>query len=373
MGNFVVKQEGSASVTAEKIWQVRLGAFSFVLGAVAGVAAGVILGARTSNSGRDMPLEDWPLNQAHRGGAGIAPENTLEAFEKALSAGAGGLEFDIHATADGHLVVIHDARIDRTTHRSGAVGEMTLAEVKRLDAGYCFTRDEGRSYPCRGRGVRVPTLQEVYEHFEGVPINVEIKKPARPGVEEALFDAIQAAGAEDSTLVVSENWGAIRRFRKAADGRVATGSSTLEILVFDVLRRLHLHSLLRPPYHALQGPEKLWGLLPVVTPAFVRAAHEIGVRVDVWTINEKPSMRRLLGFGVDGIMTDRPDLLAGILGPVEDRGGEGATGEANCEAEKPEMNPQDTYQNGSPREEDSPPRILRALARYFRSVAAGYV
>jgi glycerophosphoryl diester phosphodiesterase len=333
MSNFVIKQEGSASVVAEKIWQVRVGAFSFVLGALAGVAAGMILGARRASEGsRDAPLKDWPLNQAHRGGAGIAPENTLQAFEKALSVGAGGLELDVHATADGHLVVIHDERVNRTTDDSGAVREMTLAEVQRLNAGYCFTKDDGRSYPWRGQGVRVPTLEEVYERFDGVPINVEIKEPVRPGVEGALFDAIQAAGAEDETLVVSENWDAIRRFRKVADGRVATGSSTVEILVFDVLRRLHLHSLLRPPYRALQGPEKLWGLWPVVTPAFVRAAHEIGVRVDVWTINEEPSMRRLLGFGVDGIMTDRPDRLGKILGTFKGPD-EGTTGEAGCKAE----------------------------------------
>jgi glycerophosphoryl diester phosphodiesterase len=330
LSNFIIKQEGSASVAAEKIWQVRFGAFSFVLGALAGVAAGLILGTRASAGGRDTPLKNWPLNQAHRGGAGIAPENTLEAFETALSIGAGGLELDVHATADGQLVVIHDERVDRTTDGSGAVREMTLAEVRQLDAGYCFTKDRGRSYPWRGQGVRVPTLQEVYERFEGVHINVEIKEPARPGVEEALFDAIQASGAEDRTLVVSENFGIIRRFRKAADGRVATGSSSMEILAFEVLRRLRLSSLLTPPYRALQGPEKLRGLLPVVTPAFVRAAHELGVRVDVWTINEEPSMRRLLGFGVDGIMTDRPDLLAGILGTVEDRDGEGATGETRC-------------------------------------------
>jgi glycerophosphoryl diester phosphodiesterase len=290
------------------------------------------LGARTSEGGRAAPIKDWPLNQAHRGGAGIAPENTLEAFEKALGVGAGGLELDIHATADGHLVVIHDAMVNRTTGGSGAVREMTLAEVEQLDAGYCFTKDDGRTYPWRGRGLRIPTLQEVYERFEGVPVNVEIKEPARPGVEEALFDAIQAAGAEDRTLVVSENFGAIRRFRKVADGRVATGSSTVEIIAFDALRRLRLSSLLRPPYRALQGPEKLRDHFSVVTPAFVRAAHEIGVRVDVWTINEEPSMRRLLGIGVDGIMTDRPDRLGKILGTLKGPD-EGATGEARCKAE----------------------------------------
>ncbi len=158
----------------------------------------------------------------------------------------------------------------------------------------------------------VPTLEEVYREFPDVPVNVEIKE-ARPDIEQAVWKVIEEAEAAGRTLVVSETTPVIRRFRKASSGRVATASSIGEIVAFDLLRRLRLSKLLRTPYQALQGPEVYGGILHVVTPRFVRAAHEQGLRVDVWTINSEPDMRRLLAFGVDGIMTDRPDVLAQVL------------------------------------------------------------
>jgi glycerophosphoryl diester phosphodiesterase len=188
---------------------------------------------------------------------------------------------------------------------------MTLAEIKRLDAGYRFTRDGGRTFPCRCQGIRVPTLVEVYDEFVEVPINVEIKGK-RSGIEEAVWQVIGAADAEERTLVVSENLFAIRRFREVSGGRVATASSSAELIFFYVLSRLGLGRFVRPRYRALQGPETYHGLR-VVTPGFIRAAHERGLRVDVWTIDSEADMRRLLGHGVDGIMTDRPDVLAELL------------------------------------------------------------
>ena len=156
----------------------------------------------------------------------------------------------------------------------------------------------------------MPTLEEVYREFPEVPMNVEIKG-TRPGIEEAVMRVIEDAGAEDRTLVVSEKHATIRRFREVSGGRVATGSSTREIATCYLLSHLRLSGMLRPPYQALQGPARK--VLRVVTPKLVQAAHEVGVRVDVWTIDEEPDMRRLLGFGVDGIMTDRPDVLARVL------------------------------------------------------------
>jgi glycerophosphoryl diester phosphodiesterase len=160
--------------------------------------------------------------------------------------------------------------------------------------------------------VTVPTLEEVYREFPDVAINVEIKE-ARPDIEEAVWRAIEEAGAEERTLVVSQKTAVIRRFRRVSGGRVATASSIGEIIAFDLLSRLRLSKLLRPSYRALQGPEVYRGLLHIVTPGFVRAAHEQGTRVDVWTIDSEPDMRRLLSYGVDGIMTDRPDVLARLL------------------------------------------------------------
>jgi glycerophosphoryl diester phosphodiesterase len=312
VSNFIIRQEGSSPVVADNFWEIRLGVGSFLVGALASalamVAVGRYLGRR--QPGARTP-QGWAVNFAHRGGAKIVPENTLEGFREGLRAGAGVLELDVHTTADGTVVVIHDETVDRTTDGSGAVHEMTLPEVKRLDAGYRFTPDGCKTYPYRGKGVSIPTMEEVYREFTDVPINVEIKGK-RPGIEEALWRIIEGAGAEERTLVVSEDSGTIRRFREASDRKVATASSRLELILFWLLGRLHLGGLSKPSYQALQGPDTYKGLR-IVTPELVRGAHEQGLRVDVWTIDHEPDMRRLLGFGVDGIMTDRPDILARVL------------------------------------------------------------
>ena len=311
MSNFIIRQEGSSPRVAEKVWEVHLGGGSLLLGTLAGVVAGLYLGRRVGRNDVAPQPKDWPVNIAHRGGAEIAPENTIEGFREGLRVGAGVLELDVHTTADGHVVVIHDATVDRTTNSTGAVREMTLVEVKRLDAGYRFTRDSGATFPYRGAGIRIPTLEEVYDEFVDMPINVEIKGE-RPGIEEALWRIIEVAGGEDRTLVVSESTATIRRFREASGGRVATASSSVELISFWLLSHLGLSLSFKPPFQALQGPETYHGLR-IVTPGFVRAAHERGLRVDVWTIDSEPDMRRLLGYGVDGIMTDRPDVLARVL------------------------------------------------------------
>ena len=311
MSNFIVKQEGPSPRVAEKVWEVRLGTGSLMLGALAGVLAGLYLGRRGSRNDLALEPKDWPVNIAHRGGAEIAPENTLKGFREGLRVGAGVLELDVHTTADGYVVVIHDATVDRTTDSTGAVREMTLAELKRLDAGYRFTRDEGRMFPYRGEGIRIPTLEEVYDEFNEVPINVEIKGE-RPGIEEAVWRVIEEAGAGNRTLVVSESMPTTRRFREVSGGRVATASSRTELISFYLLSRLGLSRSVKPRYQALQGPETYHGLR-IVTPGFIRAAHRQGLRVDVWTIDSEADMRRLLGYGVDGIMTDRPDILARVL------------------------------------------------------------
>jgi glycerophosphoryl diester phosphodiesterase len=313
MSNFIIRQEAPSSVVADNIWEIRLGAVSFLVGALASALAiatvGRYLGRRKPGAG--VTSQDWPVNFAHRGGAKIAPENTLEGFREGIRVGAGVLELDVHAIADGSVVVIHDERVERTTDGSGPVREMTLAEVMRLDAGYRFTTDDGKTYPYRGKGVKVPALAQVYQQFPDVPINVEIKGK-RPGIEKAVWGIIEGAGAEKRTLVVSEDSGTTRRFREVSGGRVATAASRVELISFWLLSRLHLVGLSKPPYQALQGPETHRGLR-IVTPELVRAAHEWGLRVDVWTIDHEPDMRRLLGFGVDGIMTDRPDILAKVV------------------------------------------------------------
>jgi glycerophosphoryl diester phosphodiesterase len=252
----------------------------------------------------------WPVNFAHRGASARAPENTLEAFRLAVEAGAGGLELDVRMTRDGEVVVIHDATVDRVTDGSGAVAGMTLDEVRRFDAGYSFSPDGGRTFPYRGRGVRIPTLAEVYEEFPDAYVNADIKE-AQPEAEEAVLSVIQDA-AEGRTLVASTDHAVLRRFRKVSGGRISTGASRREIAAFYVLSRLHLEALVSPAYEALQVPVEHRGI-KLVTPRFVRAAHSRGVRVDVWTINDVAEMNQLLDLGVDVIMTDRPEVLESLL------------------------------------------------------------
>jgi glycerophosphoryl diester phosphodiesterase len=256
--------------------------------------------------------EGWPTNFAHRGASLRAPENTLEAFRLAARSGAGGLELDVHMTSDGGIVVIHDDSVDRTTEGTGLVRRMTLHELQSLDAGYRFIPDGGTTYPYRDRGVRVPELGEVLRAFPGHKVNIDIKEE-QPGVEAALLKTVKDADARDRVLVVSEIPAVVERVRELSGSSISTGASRQEIRDFYRLSRLRLEFLVRPPYDALQVPVE-YGGREVVTPRFLKAAHDRGVRVDVWTIDEPDEMCRLLDLGADVIMTNRPELLEVVLG-----------------------------------------------------------
>jgi glycerophosphoryl diester phosphodiesterase len=228
-----------------------------------------------------------------------------------VEAGAGGLELDVHLTRDGHIVVIHDATVDRTTNGTGAVSEMTLDDLRGLDAGHNFSPDGGPTYPYRGRGVRVPRLGEVLREFPDVAVNIDIKVGS-PGIEESVLGVLRETNTSERVLVVSTSHAIVKRFRKVSGGHVSTGASKWEIGVFYILSKLSLERLVRPAYDALQVPLRHRGI-PLVTPRFLKAAHARDVRVDVWTINQAEEMRRLLDLGVDVIMTDRPGMLAEVL------------------------------------------------------------
>ena len=277
--------------------------------ALAGLAIAVAL--RLGRERRSVAGPGWPVNLAHRGASASAPENTLEAFRLAVESGAGGLELDVHLTRDGHVVVIHDPTLDRTTNRTGAVSEMTLDELREPDAGHNFS-PEGSTLPYRGLNLRIPTLVEVLREFPGVTANIDMKAD-RPGIEAAVMDVLREADAEGRVLVVSSRYGAVRRFRRISGGHISTGASRWETGIFYLFSNLRLERLLSPAYDALQVPVRHRGL-KLVTQRFLDAAHDRGVRVDVWTINEADEMRMLLDLGVDVIMSDRPGTLAEVLG-----------------------------------------------------------
>lgn len=251
------------------------------------------------------------LSFAHQGGGLLAPENTLAAFELGASFAPDALELDIQMTRDGEIVVIHDPTVDRVTEGHGPVAAYTLADLQRLDAGYHFTPDGGQSYPFRGQGVRIPTLREVFERFPTLLINIDLKE-TQEGKEAALWRTIQQAQATHRVIVGSFVCASLRRFRQLTNGVIPTSACPGEVASFLLRQRLRATRRLRPAYVAFQVPEARSGVR-VVSPAFVRAAHSLDLAVHVWTVNERADMERLLDWGVDGIMTDRPDTLAEVL------------------------------------------------------------
>lgn len=254
---------------------------------------------------------DTPLFFAHRGGSLLAPENTLPAFDRGVSLGADALELDIQVTRDGELVVIHDPLVDRTTNATGSVAGYTFDELRALDAGYHFTPDGGQSFPYRGQGITIPTLREVYERYPDKRINIDLKAND-PERGHKLWQLIQEQQAEDRTMIGSFEHAPMLRFRRLTGGRVGTSATRREIATFLAAAACRSTSWLRPAYDALQVPETHRGLR-IVSPLTIGAAHRLGLDVHVWTIDDRATMERLLAWGVDGLMTDRPDILAEVV------------------------------------------------------------
>lgn len=247
-----------------------------------------------------------PRRFAHRGASGAWPENTMAAFRAARELDAHGFELDVHATADGEVVVFHDATLDRTTNGRGRVLEHTLAELVALDAGFGFSPDGGRSFPHRGQGIMVPTLREVLEAFPEVPLIIEIKQ-ADPPLEESLARLLHETGAGPRVLVFSLEQAALDRYR-ALNRSQATGFGSSDVA--DFLRRLGSGDWdgYRPPAAAFAVPVR-WHGTQIVSAPFVEGAHGFGCEVFVWTVNEPEEMRALLDLGVDGLISDFPDRL----------------------------------------------------------------
>jgi glycerophosphoryl diester phosphodiesterase len=246
-----------------------------------------------------------PLVFAHRGGRALGPENTLVAFDLGIASGADGLELDVHLARDGVPVVHHDADLDRCTDASGPIAACTSDELARVDAAWRFGEESG--FPWRGRGVSVPTLGAVLARFD-VPTIVEIKAGTEDAAR-AVVDVVCAAGAADRVCVGSFSRVALRAVR-ALEPRIATGAGRAETQ-WALYRTWVRVGLGRVPYRAFQVPEQA-GRLRVVSPAFIGAAHRAGLAFHVWTVNERNDMWRLLDWGIDGLISDRPDLAVAV-------------------------------------------------------------
>jgi glycerophosphoryl diester phosphodiesterase len=280
------------------------GAFYFALSR----RAGVVVAEHTYFKG-DAAAR--PLAIAHRGGAGLWPENTLYGFERAAALGVDVIETDVRATSDGEVVVMHDEHVERTTDGAGRVPALTLAELKRLDAGYRWTADGGRSFPFRGQGVTVPTLREVFAALPSMRFNIEPKQ-SDPPIVAPLCRLIREYGMTGKVMVAAFKGTTLEQFRRECP-EVATSASATEVGVFLAMQRAGLANSYSPPMQAVQVPE--WaGVVRVLDKDFVVAAHARNLRVHAWTVNDEGAMRRFLDMGVDGVMTDYPDRLLKVLG-----------------------------------------------------------
>lgn len=286
--------------------------FAFVVALVIGSFVVFRMSARRPSAHPYFAPVGRPLVIAHRGGARLRPENTLLAFAHAAELGVDVLELDVRRTKDGALVVIHDPTIDRTTDGTGAVSSYTLAELQRFDAGFRFTTPDASDFPYRGRGVTISTLDEVFARHSSVRYIIEIKSGESSDVPASLCETIRAHKLTDGALVASVSAELLHGFRRSCP-EVATSAHADEARDFLALSYTKLGATYSPEFYALQVPLAVGDGLPIVTRGFVEAAHERNLQVHPWTINDESEMRRLLDIGVDGIITDRPDVLLDIL------------------------------------------------------------
>lgn len=238
---------------------------------------------------------------AHRGDSAHAPENTLVAFAQAVALGVDALEFDCRVSADGVAVVHHDATLDRTTNGSGPLAELTLAQLRRLDAGARFTPDGGRTFPFRGQGVSIPTLDEVLSAFRDVPVLIELKVPDAAAAVRAALDRHGAAGR---AVVDSFVGAALDPFRGSPYPVGSTRGDVARLLAATLARRA-----VRDPGYRVAAVPRWYSGVPLPIGGFVRALRPAGVPVHVWTVDRAEEARALWALGVCGIVSNDPGAI----------------------------------------------------------------
>lgn len=254
-------------------------------------------------------------NIAHRGGAALAPEETLEAFAKSEEAGADMFEYDVHITKDGHLIASHDATVDRITTGTGYINDLTLTEIKALDAGEKFVDVNGES-PYKGQGVQLATVEEIFLLFPHKRAVIELKDTNRPELYEAMnqeiWRLIQQYNMEDKVIIASFDHKINQRFKEISNGQVAIGAGESEATSYLTKMILRLNGLAHTDAQAFQLPTTQHGL-DLTQKNIINGSRQRGIDVYYWTINDVKTMRDLIAKGVDGIMTDNPELLEKVL------------------------------------------------------------
>lgn len=257
-------------------------------------------------------FDPLPRVVAHRGDSAHFPENTLEAFLSAYRMGVDVIETDVHLSRDGFLVIWHDETLDRNTNGTGRIEDHTLEELKSYDAGYTFTTDGGATFPFRGKGVELCTLEEALKACPAQRFNVDLKTKGEP-IVDAFIAVLEENQAKRRVLGASFHLENLKLLRKK-EPRITTSISTVEVVNYLFMhktrtlpKRLHKSRQIIFQVPPRQGP------IVVITPSFVQAMHERNAIIQVWTINDKAEMERLFKMGVDSVMTDRPALAMEVV------------------------------------------------------------
>lgn len=239
---------------------------------------------------------------AHRGGSLLRPENTIAAFDHAVSLGVDGLECDVRLSRDGELVIIHDPTVDRTTGGSGDVAGFTADELARMDAGARFGADSG--WPYRGQGIGIPTFRTFVNRYQSLPLVVEVKGDD-PEVADRALALIREARAEDRVVISGFSQVVMDHVRRVVP-HIPTSASRPEVQsarlrsYFGLKPRQTGYSVLQVPFR-FRGRQVLWR-------GYVRAARRAEVPVHAWIVDRPEDLQAVIGWGVTGIISDRPDL-----------------------------------------------------------------
>ncbi|SHF11718.1 glycerophosphoryl diester phosphodiesterase [Microbulbifer donghaiensis] len=258
-----------------------------------------------------LPQKEGPLVISHgdESGNGLYPGNTLLYFQQMVELGVDALEMDVNLTADGHLVLMHDAQLERTTDGRGAVLDMTLQQLRQLNVGHNWSRD-GDRFPYRENPLQIVTIDEVFAALPDTPMIIELKNNSRRAAE-AMCESLRRSDKRGQVIVSTFHQGVINHFRRLCP-EVATGAATLDAMLFFVAQLLHAERLLRPAYQTMQLPMRYFGI-PVFSRRLMRAARKLNLHMSAWTVNETADMQRYINLGLDGLVSDRPDTLLALL------------------------------------------------------------
>lgn len=262
-----------------------------------------------ANFPKPFLAKKYPLLFAHRGASDEFPENTLPAFQRATEYQVDAFEIDVRLTADDHLVVHHDADVQRTTGQTGVVRELSLADLEKLNAGYYFAGSG--DYPFRAHPLAIPTLETLFREFPNMQFNIDLKSP-EPVAVEILWKLIQQTRMHDQVLVGSFHHPVLAYFRRISGGTVATSATEREVWQLAAEWVTGTFGLFPLKMDALQLPTR-YGKIDLTHPRFIRAAHRQNLAVHYWTVNDPSEMKSLLQKGADGIMTDDPRQLMAVF------------------------------------------------------------